>query len=84
VRWRSCDPLVSLARSSEPDVRVSKHPALHRSVSPGSCGGPGRCLLPWCGDVLAPVAVASDRHGCRVEERRFTLCRPLPGVVSGV
>jgi len=35
--WRSCDPLVSLARSSKPDVRVSTHPALHMSVSPGSC-----------------------------------------------
>ena len=51
---------------SEPDVRLSPHPALRvfLPLGRGSC----RSACPWCGDSSSPIAVPSDRHPHRAKQ----------------
>jgi hypothetical protein len=62
--------------SSEPDVRLSPHPALHESKRVRTW-----TFMPrWsrASDGCAPVEIASGRHRCRVEQRQRSLLRPPP------
>jgi hypothetical protein len=68
-----------LGPSSEPDVRLPPHPALHRFMS---CGcSDGRC--PWRHvEDLPPVAGPGDGHGAGIEHLGVTLGGPPPGEVA--
>ena len=68
-----------LGPSSEPDVRLPSHPALHRFMSRGCSDG--RC--PWRHvEDLSSVGGVGNRHCTGIEHRGVALGRPPPGEVA--